>query len=123
MITLEYLYIFAGLVFAGFAAMSALDHANPKRIGNALFWGLFAASFLIGSHLTDFQNGLLVLALVVTGGFTFLGRSAPQTTSPEERVASAQTRGNGLFGVALIIPVVALIGTLALKSSGLVDAK
>jgi uncharacterized membrane protein len=122
-ITLEYLYVFAGLIFAGFAVLSAMDRANRKRFGNAAFWGLFAASFLFGSHLTDFQNGLLVLVLVITGGFNFIGKSAPETTSPEERRAGAARYGNGLFGIALIIPLVALIGTLTLKNSGWIDPK
>src|ERR1700753_2744135 len=100
-----------------------MDLANRKRFGNTAFWGLFAASFLIGSHLTDFENGVLVLALVIVGGFNFLGKSAPVTTSPEERRAGAAHYGNGLFGIALIIPLVALIGTLTLKNSGWIDPK
>jgi uncharacterized membrane protein len=123
MITLEYLYLFAGLIFGAFAVLSVGDRANRKRFGNAAFWGLFAASFLFGSHLSDFQNGLLVLALVIVGGFNVIGKSAPPTTSPDARRAFAARYGNGLFGIALIIPLVALIGTLTLKNSGLVDPK
>src|SRR5580704_17092799 len=123
MITLEHIYILIGLFFTAVAVLSFFDHANAKRFGNAAFWGLFAASFLAGSHLTDFQNGVLVLALVVTGGFNFLGKSAPPTTTQEQRLDGATRYGNGLFGIALIIPLVALIGTLFLKNSDLVDAK
>ena len=47
MITLEYLYVFAGAIFASFAVLSAFDRANKKRFGNAAFWGLFAGSFLL----------------------------------------------------------------------------
>jgi len=123
MITLDHFYLLIGILLAAVAAASALDRGNPKRFGNALFWGVFAASFLFGSLLTDFENGLLVLALVIVGGFNFLGRSNPPTTSPEQRRASAARYGNGLFGIALIIPLVALIGTLFLKESGLIDPK
>jgi uncharacterized membrane protein len=84
---------------------------------------LFAASFLFGSHLSDFENGVLVLALVIAGGFNFIGRSNPPTTTPEQRRETAARYGNGLFYIALIIPLVALIGTLFLKTSGLVDPK
>ena len=42
MITLHWLYIFAGAVFASFALSSARDGTNPKRWGNAAFWGLLA---------------------------------------------------------------------------------
>jgi uncharacterized membrane protein len=123
MITLEHIYILMGALFAIVAALSLRDRANKKRFGNAIFWALFAASFLLGSHLSDFANGVLVLALVIVGGFNFIGRTAPPTTSPEQRRERAQRYGNGLFYIALIIPLVALIGTLFLKGSGLVDPK
>ncbi|MGN6516455.1 MAG: DUF979 domain-containing protein [Rhizomicrobium sp.] len=121
MITLEHIYILAGVVFAAIALLSLRDRANRKRFGNTAFWALFAASFLFGSHLSDFENGILVLALVVVGGFNFIGRTAPATTTPDERREAAARYGNGLFYVALIIPLVALVGTLFLK--GLVDPK
>jgi uncharacterized membrane protein len=123
MIMLEHVYILAGALFAAVAVLSAADRANKKRFGNAAFWGLLAASFLFGSHIGDFGNGLLVLALVLLGGFNALGKSAPPTTSPDERSESARRRGNWIFVPALIIPAVAVIGTLTLKSSGLVDPK
>jgi len=116
MITLEDLYIFAGLVFAGFAILGALDRTNRKRFGNAAFWGLLAASFLFGSHIGDLANGVLVLALVLLGGTGALGLGQPRTTSPEERRASAQRRGNWLFAPALAITIIALLGTLFFKS-------
>jgi len=123
MITLDHIYILMGALFVAVAALSLRDRANKKRFGNAIFWSLFAASFLFGSHLSDFANGVLVLALVIVGGFNFIGRTAPPTTSPEQRRERAQRYGNGLFYIALIIPLVALIGTLFLKGSGLVDPK
>ena len=123
MITLEHIYILMGALFAVVAVLSLRDRANKKRFGNALFWALFAASFLAGSHLSDFQNGLLVLALVIVGGFNFIGRTAPATTAPEQRRESAARYGNGLFYIALIIPLAALAGTVFLKDSGFVDPK
>jgi uncharacterized membrane protein len=122
-ITLEHIYILIGVFFAAIAVLSVFDRANRKRFGNAAFWGLFAASFLAGSHLTDFENGVLVLALVIVGGCNFIGRTAPPTTTQDERRERAARFGNGLFGIALIIPVAALIGTLFLKNSGFVDPK
>ena len=119
MITLEFVYLLAGLAFAGFAALSLFDRANRKRLGNAAFWGLLAASFLFGSHLGDVANGVLVLALILLGGFGALGQGKPATTSTEERRASAIQRGNWLFVPALIVPAVALLGTLFLKSAHL----
>ena len=51
-------------MFGAIALLSALDRANPKRWANALFWGLFATSFLAGDYLGDLGNGVLVLAMV-----------------------------------------------------------
>ena len=128
MITLEAVYILAGLTFAGFAVLSATDRGNRKRYGNGAFWGLLAASFLFGSRFSDLGNGVLVLALVILGGFGGIGLGKPATTTPEERGESARRRGNRLFLPALIIPVTALLGTAFLKTARIggipiVDAK
>jgi len=121
-IGLPLLYAFAGVVFAAFALLSAADATNPKRFGNAAFWGLLATSFLAGDRLGDVGNGVLVLALVAIGGFGLMGRGAGGT-DPAARQASAERRGNRLFLPALIIPATALAGTLLLKDSGLIDPK
>jgi uncharacterized membrane protein len=111
-ITLHWLYALAGAMFAVIALLSALDRANPKRLGNAAFWGLMALSLLAGDRLGDFGNGLLVLGLAGLAGLGLIGRSHPPTTSSEEREAWSERLGNKLFLPALIIPVTALIGTL-----------
>jgi uncharacterized membrane protein len=128
MITLQWLYTLVGLMFAAYALLSALDAGNPKRFGNAAFWGLMALSLLAGDYLTDFGNGLLVLGLAALAGFGLIGRSEPPTTSDEEREESAERRRNRLFLPALVIPVTAMVGTLLwmwtpLGASGLIEAK
>lgn len=124
MIGLTFLYAAAGLTFLVFAVLSLLDADHPKRFGNAGFYGLIALSFLAGDWLGDLGNGVLVLALVAIAGFGLIGRGAPATTSPEERKVEAAQRKDRLFLPALIIPVVALIGTFAFKQfPALVDPK
>ena len=113
MITLHWLYAFAGLMFAAFALLSALDKSHSHRFGNAAFWGLMALSLLAGDLIGDLGNGVLVLALAGLAGFGFIGRSQPPTTRDDERQRWADRLGNKLFLPALIIPVTALIGTLA----------
>ena len=100
-------------MFAGIAVRSLGDRANRKRFGNAAFWGLLAVSFLFGSELGDVANGMLVLALTALGS-TAMGLGSPKSTSAEEREASARTEGNAVFTPALVIPVVAIAGTLTL---------
>lgn len=128
MITLQWLYALAGAMFAAFALLSVFDRSNPKRLGNAAFWGLMALSLLTGDFIGDFGNGLLVLGLAGLAGFGFLGRSHPATTSDEERTAFSVQLGNKLFLPALIIPAAALIGTLVYNytpvgSLGWIEAK
>jgi len=111
-ITLHWLYALAGAMFAAFAVLSALDGSNPKRLGNAAFWGLMALSLLGGDLIGDFGNGLLVLGLAGLAGFGFIGRSHPPTTTEQEREGWSAKLGNKLFLPALIIPATALLGTL-----------
>ncbi|MGX7925116.1 DUF979 domain-containing protein [Tsuneonella sp. HG094] len=124
MIGLNLVYTVGGAVFLAYALISATDPANPKRWGNAAFYALLAASFWAGDRLGDMGNGVLVLGLVLIAGFKLMGRGGRPTTSPEERRAEAAARGNWLFLPALIIPAVALVGTLLFKQMpGLFDVK
>ncbi|MEQ1818295.1 MAG: DUF979 domain-containing protein [Terricaulis sp.] len=113
-LSLAHVYVVGGLFFAAVSILSLLDKSNARRVMNFLFWGLLATSFLAGSFLGDLGNGVLALGLVAVGGLG-LGRGTPKTTSSEERTASAERRGNFLFLPALIIPAIALAGTLAVK--------
>jgi len=96
--------------------LSILDASNPRRILNFLFWGMLAANFLAGSFIGDLANGGLALGLAVVGAIG-LGQGNPKTTTPEERRESAVRRGDLLFLPALIIPAVALAGTLIAKET------
>ena len=73
MITYEWLYVLAGAFFAVWAVLSLRD----RRWGNGAFWGLLAASFLFGSHIGDFANGVLVLAMVGIAGLGLLKTRRP----------------------------------------------
>ena len=115
MITLRIVYALAGALFAAFAVLTAADRRHPKRVGTALFWALVALSFLAGDRLTDLGNGILVIALALLAGSGVIGRGSPETTGPEERRARSDRRGDWLFVPALIVPAVALLGSLVLK--------
>lgn len=115
MIGLSFVYGLVGLAFAAYAVLSAVDKANPKRFGNAAFWGLVALSFLAGDRLGDVGNGVLVLGLAAIAGAGALGRGEPASTSPVERQALAARFGDRLFIPAVVLPVVVVIGVLALK--------
>ncbi len=115
MITLQHAYILVGLMFLAFAVFTATDRSHPTRIRNTLFWGLIAVSLLFGDLLGGLGNGLLVVALVIVGAVGKMGVGQPATTTLEERREGAARRGNTLFIPALIIPLVAVGGTLLAK--------
>jgi uncharacterized membrane protein len=113
MIGLPFVYAVAGVLFAIYAALGALD----RRWGNALLWGLVAISFLFGDRLGDLGNGVLVLGLVLIAGCGLIRR-------PQPRDDSETPRGNAIFLPVLIVPVVALAGTFAARWwPGWVDPK
>ena len=65
---MELAYQVAGLFLALVALAAWRDRAQTHRMGHALFWGLYASSFLAGSHLDARANGVLVVALALTSG-------------------------------------------------------
>jgi len=117
MVTLEFIYVLMGLLLAGITIVNLRDRTNRKRYGNAAFWGMYAVTFLFGSYLPHVVSGLLVIAMAVVAGFGGLGRGAPDTTTAEERVESARRRRNLLYVPALLVPGIALLGTLTLKNA------
>ena len=124
MITYEWLYILAGVFFAIWSLLSLRN----RLVGNAAFWGLLSASFLLGSHLSDLANGVLVLAMVAIAGVGGLRRSDPATTGIEDRAKASRALGNRLFVPALIVPLTAVAGTLLynytpLSETGLFEAR
>lgn len=119
MITLEHIYWIMGLLAGGVAIVNLRDHTNPKRYNNAIFWGLYALTFLIGSRLPHFANGCLVIGMVLVASIGKLGQGAGESTTREQREASAARWGNRLFIPALTIPAVTLLGTFVLKGAQL----
>ncbi len=115
MITLEHIYVLMGLLLAVVAWLGARDRTRPKRFNSAAFWGLYAMTFLVGSRLPDIVNGALVIAMVLIAGIGKLGSGAASGTSAEAREANAKRWRNSLFFMALIVPVVTVVGVLALK--------
>jgi uncharacterized membrane protein len=116
MIKVGVAYALAGVMFAAIAVFTAADASHPRRWRNAGFWGLLAVSFLFGDLIGDLGNGVLVLALVLIGGVGGLGLSQPATTTGPEREALAARFGARLFLPILLVPLTALVGSLAFKA-------
>ncbi len=128
MISLDFIYVLMGLLTAGVAIATLADRTNTKRINNGLFWGIYSVTFLMGSRLPNFVNGLLVIGMALVAGIGKLGKPDGESTTLAERIESARRWGNRLFIPALAIPVCTVLGTLTLKKVfingvALVDAK
>ena len=116
MISLEFVNVLMGVMMLGVAAVNVNDRSSRKRYVNGAFWALYGITFLVGSHLPDFVNGLLVIGMVLVMAIGKLGGPPPEATSRADREASAARWGNRLFVPALAIPAVTLLGTMTLKS-------
>lgn len=115
LLNLEVFYVLAGLLLLVVAIRLALDAAQPKRWGSALFWGLLAVAFLAGHALPPVVVGYMVLALVVLAATKQLGAPRAGWVTAEERTASAARLQNWIFLPALLIPATAVLGTLVLS--------
>lgn len=115
MITFEFVNVLMGLMMAGVAIVNLRDRASPRHNNNAAFWGLYAITFLAGSYLSDFVNGLVVIAMVFVMVIGKLGGPPPEAATRTQREASATRWGNRLFIPALTIPAVTLLGAVAFK--------
>lgn len=114
-LSLQYLYYLVGVVLALTAVMTVADRSNPKRYTSAIFWGLYAAVFMVGERLPVTVVGAIAVLMAVVAGFggVGIGRHAPRST--EEYIASAKRLGNKLFIPALAIPLITMVGTLSAK--------
>ena len=115
MITLEHIYWLSGLMMAGVAIVNWRDRSNRRRFNNTAFWGIYAITFLAGTYLPDVVNGFLVIGMVLVASIRGLSQSSRESSTKEEREASAKRWGNRLFIPALAIPIVTVLGTVVFK--------
>jgi uncharacterized membrane protein len=111
MITLQHVFYFVGALFAAWSLLSLFDRSNPKRLGNAAFWGLVALSLLAGHRIGDLANGLIVFGLAGLPTLRLIGRGAP-STGEAERNAQGERNGDKLFLPILVVLLTAVTGTL-----------
>jgi uncharacterized membrane protein len=102
-------------MMAGVAIVNWRDRSNARRFNNTAFWGVYAITFLAGSHLPDLANGFLIIAMVLVASIRGLGQGKKESATREEREESARRWGNKLFVPALAIPLVTVVGAILLK--------
>lgn len=115
MSALDFIYILLGLMFAAAAWFNLRDAANPRHLKRALFWSLYAITFLAGTWLPPLFIGCCAIIMALLAGIGGLGKPATVEAAPEARRAAAARFGNTLFAPALLIPLVTVAGTLLLQ--------
>lgn len=114
-ILLDYFYLVLGAMLTVAAVMTLRDRHNPKRFTTALFWGLYAAVYLVGERIEPVFAGAIMVLMALIAGFGGIALGKYGFLPEGERRASAQRLGNRLFIPALIIPVVTMLGSTLLK--------
>ncbi|MDB4951648.1 MAG: hypothetical protein JWM27_4297 [Gemmatimonadetes bacterium] len=119
MIGLGFIYVLMGLLVGGVAVLNLRDRTQAKRWGSAVFWGIYAATFLFGGRLPPLAVGTMVIGMALLAGLGALAPGRGVGASAEERQAGARRWGNRLFVPALLIPALTVLGTLTLKTATL----
>jgi uncharacterized membrane protein len=120
LITLQHIYWLAGAYLVVLAWQGLRDRANPKRFGNAAFWGLMALMLLVGERLPSAVAGAVVVALALLAGLGAMGRGpATGPAPPTRRADDARRLGHRLFLPALLIPGTTLVLVLLSKYTGI----
>jgi len=113
--SLEYVYYICGILMAIISFLAFKDQSNPKRVLTAIFWGIFAISFLFGKIIPPMYMGVAVIIMAVIAGIGGVRLGSYSQSTEEERTDRAVKFSNWLFVPALLIPIVTIIGTLGLK--------
>jgi uncharacterized membrane protein len=112
MITLQWIYWLAGGFFGWVALRGLADRGNPRRGWTGGFWGIIAVSLLFGDLLPDSVMGLFVVALALIAGCGGIRMGRYAQSSERDQQGEAQRLGHRLFGPALLIPGITLLGVL-----------
>jgi len=114
LITLDTLYYLLGIIVAFVAVRVALDKNHPTRWGSAIFWGIFAITFLFGKQIPPLYVGYLVLVMVIVAAIGKVTKSKEEESDPDVREGHAERLRNKIFLPAILIPVLTIVGTLTL---------
>ncbi len=120
LITLDQIYYLIGLYLFVFAAYSLLDSKNPKRFGNAAFWGVYGVTFAFGKMLPPAVVGACVVLLTALAAGKCLGHGAYDESSKEQKVAGMKRFGGWIFFPALFVPAGTFAFVPLLKMSPLI---
>lgn len=127
-VLLELFYIMVGALMLSTSIFVLKDSKHKTRVGTALFWGILAIIFMLGSIIPSVVIGLL---LVVLGGLTVTKQvniGTFKALDSEFSLEQAKKLKNKVFVPSVVIAVVALLiaqftalgGTVAIGISAVV---
>ena len=103
-ISLDYVYICCAIYLLLFGILTIVDRKNPKRIGTAVFWIVYAITFYGCDHLARLTGlaageiaGWLVILMAVIVATGQLGKGEYKEATPAAKLAAAARLGNRLF--------------------------
>jgi uncharacterized membrane protein len=114
-LSLDHFYLLVGALLAAMAFLSARDKNNPRRHATALFWGLYAALYLVGERIPPAAAGAMMIAMALIATFGGVRHGRHEALPEQERQSSAARLGHALFLPALLIPLVTILASLLLK--------
>jgi uncharacterized membrane protein len=115
MLTLNHIYVVAGMYLLYTAWQGWRDRGNPKRFTTAAFWGLLALAFLFGDFIPPIYMGALAIIIGVLAAGGGLATGTYPVVSLQAREEKAALLKGRLFIPALMIPCITLLGTVGLK--------
>jgi len=91
------------------AVSAALDATHPTRWTSALFWLLFAFTFLCGKLVPPAVVGYCLVGMVALAALNRVGKSNAPERPKAERELSAERLGNRIFLPAALLPVLVVL--------------
>src|SRR5262249_14331828 len=112
LVSLDTLYLIAGLLLAFIAVSAARNRSHRHRVGTSVFWGLFAVIYIFGKQIPPMAVGWTVCALAILAAIRQVSPAPETPVAREQRTAAAMRLGNRIFFPALVIPATAIVSTL-----------
>lgn len=114
LLPLEAFFVACGVVLAAVAGVIALDRAHPRRWGSAAFWLVLAVAMGAGKWLPETVVGYLVLVLTLLAATRQASSPLTSIGNLAEREAGSNRLRNRLLMPVLLVPLVAVVGSLTL---------
>lgn len=115
MISVSLLCRLLGIVLLICAARTMRAEGRPHRHASAAFWGCYGLIFLCGEEMPALWVGVAVVGMAIMAGLGGVLRGEHEIPDKSVRTATAQRLGVRLYVPALMIPILTVAISLALK--------